>query len=209
MNEEQAVLDFFAKPENLPLGLSVAKLMDEIRQRLNSDLWIALKARISTQAQFQTWHTELIEDRNAAEIIVGLQCHPQQEQPIYLFPVMEQQLLGDQWRIFLGLMWLTAPTSEQLALPAVTRLKSSLTQAGYTGNERFLGWQWTRHYPRRNDFLLRCSEDKKAVLDEVDASFNALLAERTLLIKEANDALGSIPRSMTISLDQLRKKRAD
>jgi hypothetical protein len=39
MNEEQAVLDFFSRTENLSLGLSVAEQMDELRVQMNNRLW--------------------------------------------------------------------------------------------------------------------------------------------------------------------------
>ena len=39
MDEEQAVLDFFAKAENLPLALAVAEQTDKQREYLNNNLW--------------------------------------------------------------------------------------------------------------------------------------------------------------------------
>jgi len=58
MNEEKAVLDFFAKPENLPLGLSVAGQMDVIREQMNSRFWQDLQHRIDTLSvqHAPEWH---------------------------------------------------------------------------------------------------------------------------------------------------------
>jgi len=211
MNEEQAVLDFFARPENLPLGLSVAEQMDRIRERLNTSFWQALQQRLNTlfDQHAPEWQAEVTEDRNATDVLVGLQCKLRESQPLCLFPMLEQQYMGGTWRIFFGLMWQAAPTPEQLALPAIATLKQLLLDAGFKHNENFLGWQWTGFYPRRSDFLLRNSQQPEALLDEVEAVFKPLLTEHRARITSANAALKEVPRSMTISLDQLRRKRSD
>ena len=209
MNEEQAVLDFFSKPENLPLGLSVATLMDGIRQRINSDFWNALKKRLDERLKSCAphWQIQPTEDRNAADVLVGLQCKQADEQGISLFPMIEQQFLGGNWRIYTGLMWQSAPNTEQAALPVVQELKQSLQKAGFGSNESFLAWQWTRFYPRRSDFLLACSTQPETLLDEIEALLSPLLIEHRELIESANTALRNMPRSMPVSLDQLRSKR--
>lgn len=210
MNETQAVLDFFAKPENLPLGLSVSELMDGIREKLNSDFWRSFQLRLSSQfGEDSNWHTQLTEDRNNAAMLVGLQCKPVGHQELFLFPMLEQQYLGGSWRIYFGLMWNTAPSPEQLALPAVAALKQKLADAGYKSNENFLAWQWTRLYPRRSDFLMRYSSKPDALIDETLTVFNSLLTEHHAQIGAANAALQSAPRSIPVSLDQLRRKRED
>jgi hypothetical protein len=48
MNEQQSVLDFFAKVENLPLGLAVAEQMDEVCKKMNNRLWRELLARFES-----------------------------------------------------------------------------------------------------------------------------------------------------------------
>jgi hypothetical protein len=208
MNEENAVLDFFAKTENLPLGLSVAEQMDEIRIAMNSTFWNTLGARLNTLINLQEsgWKAEIIEDRNATEVVVGVQCKLQVAQPLYLFPMLEQQYLGGVWRIYFGLMWSTAPSATQLALPAVTKLKQTLADSGFKTNEAFLAWQWTNLYPRRRDFLLRYSQQPEALLDEVEAMLARLLVDQRERLNAANAALRSAAVSMKISLDQLRTK---
>jgi hypothetical protein len=209
MNEETAVLDFFAKKENLSLGLSVGEQMDEIRIAMNSAFWKTLQERLNTLFQQQTvdWEACVIEDRNAAEVLVGVQCKFNPAQPLYLFPMLEQQYLGGVWRIFFGLMWSTAPATTQLALPAVTALKQTLVDSGFKTNESFLGWQWTNFYPRRRDFLLRYSQQPEKLFAEVEAQLARLLVDQRELITTANAALRSLPVSMTISLDQLHRSK--
>lgn len=209
MDEEQAVLGFFAKPENLPLGLSVAAQMDEIRAGMNSGFWLGLQQRLDSALHGSEWQTRTTEDRNAADMRVGLQCTLREPQSLCLFPMMEQQFLGGDWRIFYGLMWQTTPAPDQLTLPAVAALKTALAEAGFKSNENFLAWQWTNLHPRRSDFLLRYAANPEQLLDEVAAIFNELLNDRAGLIADANAALKDAPRSMTVSLDQLRRKRPD
>jgi hypothetical protein len=211
MNEEQAVLDFFAQTENLPLGLSVAEQMDRLREQMNNRLWLELLTRLNALIKEHelAWHVEPTEDKNAPDSLVGLHCTTGTEQPLYLRPMMEQQYLGGIWRIYFGLMWSTAPSPDQLWLPAVSSLKASLQTAGFKSNENFLAWQWTVFHPRRKDFLLRYSLQPEKLLGEMEAIFQTLLIDHRVMIEQANAALKSAPRSMTVSLDQLRSKRGD
>ena len=207
MNEEQAVLDFFSHPDNLPLGLAVADLMDDIRVRMNNEFWSGLLFAFHALTETGTWKAELTEDKNAATQLVGVHFNLNTEQTVYLRPMIEQQMMGGVWRIYFGLIWSTTPSPEHLKLPSVSRLKEALTEAGFKTNESFLGWKWTKLHPRRQDFLLRLSKDPQAVTDEAALTLRTLLTDLGTAVAQANAALSTAPRSMSISLDQLRSKR--
>ncbi|MBI3479771.1 MAG: hypothetical protein HY016_05365 [Nitrosomonadales bacterium] len=211
MKEEQAVLDFFARTENLPLGLAVAEQMDELRVRMNTRFWQELHVRLQAliAAQQLPWHIEMTGDKNAPDSLLGLHCSIVPEQALYLRPMLEQQHLGGAWRIYFGLIWSAPPSPAQLTLPDVTRLKAALQNAGFKSNENFLAWQWTAFHPRRKDFLLRHAQQPEKLLDEVAAIFSALLIEHRALIEQANTALQSAPRGLTGSLNQLRDELID
>ena len=208
MNEEQAVLEFFAKTENLPLGLSVAEQMDKLREQMNNHFWqdLLIRLRALITAHKLAWNFELTEDKNAADIVVGLHCSTPPGQPLYLSPMVEQQYLGGVWRIYFGLMWSAPPFPDQLGLPAVNNLKEALQKAGFKSNESFLAWQWTTFHPRRTDFLLRYVNRPEQLLDDMEAILKTLLIAHDPSIMQANAALKSIPRSMAVSLKQLRSK---
>jgi hypothetical protein len=208
MNEEQAVLDFFAQTENLPLGLSVAEQMDRLREQMNNRLWLELLPRLNALIKEHelAWHVEPTEDKNAPDSMVGLHCTTHTEQPLYLRPMMEQQYLGGEWRVYFGLMWSAAPSPDQLGLPAVISLKESLQNAGFKNNESFLAWQWTAFHPRRKDFLLRYAHRPEQLLGDMEAILKTLLIDYGTSITQANAALQNAPRSMTVSLNQLRSK---
>lgn len=205
-NEEQAVLDFFNKEENLPLGLSVAELVDGIRQRMNNDFWLALQGQLTALlAQHALpWKVETTEDRNASECIVGLYLQPAAEQTLFLRPMLEQQAMGETTRIYYGLAWSTAPTPENTRLASVTKLRETLHDEGFKNNEHFLAWGWTPHRPRRKDFLLRLSTEKDALLGEVTDLIRHLLVDHGAALDAANTVLREVPRSATVSLDKLR-----
>jgi hypothetical protein len=118
--------------------------------------------------------------------------------------MMEQQFFGGVWRIYCGLMWNTAPSPNLLGLPAVASLKEALQDTGFKSNENFLGWQWTAFHPRRKDFLLNYAAHPKKQLDAMEALFKTLLIEHSAAIAAANTALNTAPRSVTVSVDQLR-----
>jgi hypothetical protein len=123
--------------------------------------------------------------------------------------MLEQQYLGGVWRIYFGLMWSAAPTPDQLGLPAVRRLKASLQNAGFKGNENFLAWQWTAFHPRRKDFLLGYAQHPEKILGGIEAIFRTLLIEHRMEIDQANAALSTVPRGLAVSLNQLRDELID
>jgi hypothetical protein len=211
MNEEQAVLDFFAKTENLPLALAVAEQMDKQREQINNRLWLALMQRLNVLVGEHElpWQLEATEDKNAPDCLVGLHCNLRIAQALYLRPMVEQQNLGGDLRIYFGLMWSTTPSPEQLGLPEINELKEALQKANFKTNESFLAWQWTAFHPRRKDFLLRYSQQPEKTLDEMTAILQTLLVDFNAAITLANAALKDAPRSMNISLDQLRSKRVN
>ena len=211
MNEEQAVLDFFTKQENLPLGLSVAEQMDQIREQMNNRFWRELLQRLNALIveYVLPWQAAATEDKNAPDSLAGLHCIPRVEQPLYLRPMVEQQYLGGAWRIYFGLMWSAAPSPDQLGFPAVRKLKAALQNAGFKSNENFLAWQWTMLYPRRRDFLMRFAQQPEKLLDEAEAIVKTFLIERRELVEQANAALQAAPRSIAVALNQLRDKLID
>ena len=210
MNEEQAVLDFFAKEENLPLGLSVAEQMDKLRRQMNNRIWRELHQHIDVLVSENgcSWQVDLTEERNAPDSLVGLHCNIHPEQGIYLRPMAEQQYLGGEWRIYFGLMWSTPPSPDHLRLPAVSSLKEALLHAGFSTNPGFLAWQWTAFHPRRRDFLLRYAKEPEILLREMGSLLKKLLIDHRDPIMQANTALRSAPRSMAISLERLHSKRS-
>lgn len=207
MNEEQAVLNFFAQKENLPLALSVANQVDGIRQKLNQDFWLALSERIV--ASTSAWRLSTTEDRNATECLVGLYLQPESEQKLYLRPMLEQQYLGDTLRIYYGLMWSAAPTLEQKQLSVINTLHNTFQEAGFKSNESFLAWQWTSYYPRSMDFLLRFSTTADALLNEATSLIQNLLVTHRDALHSANTALRESSRSAAISVVSLDKLRAN
>lgn len=211
MNEELAILDFFSRAENLPLGLSIAEQMDGIREQMNNRLWRDLLGRVKALANPHGlgWRIETTEDKNAPDSLVGLHCVANPEQPLYLRPMMEQQYLGGEWRIYFGLMWSAAPSPEQLGIASVKSLKEALQNAGFKNNESFLAWQWTAFYPRRKDFLLRHAQQPEKLLDDAEIIFRTLLIDHREAIESANAALKNAPSSLAASLNQLRDELLD
>lgn len=208
MNEEQAVLDFFSKPENLPLALSVAEQTDQIREQLNTRFWceLAEHMRDFMRRHDLPWQITLTEDRNAADSLVGFNCTLNSEQARYVRPMMEQQNLGKGLQIYFGFMWSSTPTPEELSLPAVRSLHDTLKTAGYKTNESFMAWQWMNIYPRSRRFLLRYTQQPETSYAEVEATLGQLLLNTHTALSEANLALRAAPRQLIVSLDQLRKK---
>lgn len=202
MNEEQAVLDFFSLPENLPLALSVAEQMDNIRRRMNNSFWRESCARLA--GQIPDWRIVLTEDRNTPDCYVGLHFQPANEQGSYLQPMMEQQVIGGEMRIYFGLVWNASPMENTKNLPDIAALHDKLQHAGYKSNDRFLAWRWTALYPQRKHFLLRLNTHPDELLDEATTPLLDLLSNHGTELSLANNTLRDKGTSATVSLDQLR-----
>ncbi|MEO6974890.1 MAG: hypothetical protein ABI144_03305 [Gallionella sp.] len=212
MNEEQAILDFFSQPENLQLALSVAEQMDKLRTQMNNRFWRELMSRLTTLINEQelAWHIDLTEDKNAPDSLVGLHCVLPTERQIYLRPMMEQQYLGGEWRVYFGLAWSVAPAPDQLGSVMVSGLKASLQKSGFKSNESFLAWQWTAFRPRGKDFLLNYARHPEKSLDDAVKKFGTLLVDHRELIERANEVLMTTPsRSLSVALNQLRDELLD
>jgi hypothetical protein len=205
-DEERAVLDFFAKEENLPLALSVAELVDGIRQRMNNAFWQALRVRLVALLEEHKlpWVVEVTEDRNTAETVVGLHLQPQSGQSLFLRLMMEQQYMGETLRIYYGVMWSEPPGAGKMRLDSVMALGEALQREGFKSNENFLAWNWTPYHPRRRDFLQRYAMAGENLLDEVSSLLRHLLLEHGKGLQAANEALQDTPQAVTVSLDQLR-----
>jgi hypothetical protein len=210
MNEEHSVLNFFSQEENFSLALITAEHLDEIRLQYNNRFWKALSVQLDALLVKNAlpWRSELTEDRNTEDCLVGLRLEPHFSQRTFLRPFMEQQLLGENYRIYYGLMWNAAPEPVQKNLPAVETLRALLGATGFKHSDSFLGWQWSSWYPRRKDFLLRFSVQPDELLKDAMRPWHALLDEIDEPLRLANLALNEVPRSATISLDQLRGKSA-
>lgn len=202
MNEEEAVLEFFAQPENLPLALTVAEQVDATRQKLNHEFWVALSKWLIDEA-LPDWFVITTENRNKAdnepETLVGVYLQPKGNPAIHIRPMMEQQYMGENVRVYFGLMWSDAPSPKQKLLPEIVTLQRELTQDGFKNSDSFLAWQWTTFYPRSMDFLLRFtgSEDsRKELLEIVVGKITTLLARHGEAILAANAALQPVSRTL-------------
>lgn len=206
MNEEQAVLDFFLQEENRPLALIAAQHLDELRQRLNNEFWAAARDGLDALVYEKAlpWKSVLIEDKNSEDCLLGLYLQPASEQRVFLRPFMEQQFIGNSFRVYFGLMWSQSPEPAQQGLEAVRLLQQGLEARGFKQSEHLFAWQWLAWHPRRRDFLMRFSRQRQDLLDESLQLWKSLLIEHGELLNSANQALAAAPRSVAVSLDQLR-----
>jgi len=207
-NEEQAVLNFFSQTENLPLAIIASEHLDGIRLRLNNEFWVALSKRIDEMLVKNAlkWDCKLTEDRNNDGCLVGLHMLPQSEQGIFLRPFMEQQFVGDSYRIYQGLMWSITPNPAQKTLAAVDTLRKALQPVGFKESDSFLAWQWLPWHPRERDFLLRFLNHRDSLMEDAEAVWTRLLLAHNEELQLANRALNEVPRNITVSLDTLRSK---
>jgi hypothetical protein len=208
MNEEQTVLDFFSRDENLTLALIAAEHLDSIRLKHNNRFWKMLHEQLGSllTQQSRPWRIENTEDRNCEDTLVGLHLEPLAEQRTFLRPFMEQQLMGNNYRIYYGFMWSATPEPAQKILPAVETLRSHTSAVGFKDSDSFLAWQWSPWYPRRKEFLMRLSNKRDELITEVMHTWEALLNEYDEDLRMANVALRETPRSAAISKYQLHSK---
>jgi hypothetical protein len=161
--------------------------MDLIRSRMNSDFWLLLKEKldISFLQRAPEWQIKAIEDRTG--IPVGLQCLPKEHQDCCLTPMLEQQCMNGDWRIFSGLMW----QGEAQMTTSVGALKQAF--ADCRSNANFLAWRWMNFHPRKRSFLLKLAEKPDQLLNEIASVFMEISLDKRELIDQANAELKSKP----------------
>ncbi len=208
MNEEQAVLEFFARKENLPLALIAAEHLDAIRRDLNNEFWQVMRSELESlvSAHSLPWTVKITEDRNSQDCLVGLCLEPSRPSRVFLRPFMEQQYMGEGYRVYHGLMWSATPDAGQQGLPAVGALAATLAQAGFKQGDNFFGYQWMPWHPRRRDFLMKFGMHREQFLPEMMQPWQQLLLRSGGQLQAANRELGDAGPTTTISLDQLRGK---
>lgn len=206
MNEEQQVLAFFSAKENLPLALIAAEHLDDLRRDLNNEFWRTMSAGLEAlvTANGLPWSVNLTEDRNTDDCLVGLHLEPRNSGQVFLRPFMEQQYIGDGYRIYYGLMWSHTPDAGQKALPAVADLAGRMDQAGFKEGDHFFGWQWLPWHPRRRDFLMKFGTKREQFAEEMLQPWEQLLRGLGEQLELANRALAEPGASATVSVDQLR-----
>jgi hypothetical protein len=205
-DEEQAVLQFFSQEENLPLALAVAETVDGIRLRMNNTFWLKLRERFVEllESRQLPWAVEMTEDRNSPETVVGLYLFPLPESPLFLRLMMEQQYLGENLRIYYGVMWNNAPPPDKANIHEINMLHDALQSDGFKSNTNFLAWNWTQYHPRRRDFLQRFASDADGLLNEACGILSHFLIKHGEALNAANSALRGTPQSAAVSIDQLR-----
>ncbi|HKB59591.1 MAG TPA: hypothetical protein VKC56_06040 [Gallionellaceae bacterium] len=206
MNEEQQVLAFFAAKENLPLALIAAEHLDEIRRNLNNEFWQVMNTGLEAllAAHSLPWTTKLTEDRNSDGCLVGLYLEPRGGGRTFLRPFMEQQYIGEGYRIYYGLMWSNPPDAGEKAPAAVTELAADMEKAGFKQGDNFFGWQWLPWHPRRRDFLMKFGVKREEFLAEMMRPWEQLLLGLGEQLQHANRVLGEAGTTVSVSLDQLR-----
>lgn len=208
LNDEQVVLDFFSRPENLPLAMIAAEHLDQLRRELNNAFWQEMGARLDTLLSENElpWRSSATEDRNVDDCLVGIHLQPASEGCIFLRPFMEQQFSGDSYRVYFGLIWSTAPDAAHKALPQVIELANALAKAGFREGDDIFSWQWLPWHPRSRAFLTNFGMRRDAFMEETMKPWQDLLLEFNEPLRLANLALGNAGNSVSVSLETLRSK---
>lgn len=206
LNDEQVVLDFFTRPENLPLAMVAAEHLDELRRELNNAFWQDMGSRLDALLAEHglPWRSNPTEDRNLDDCLVGVHLQPASDARIFLRPFMEQQFSGDSYRIYFGLIWSSAPDGAQNNLPQVTELAQTMESAGFRKGDDIFAWLWLPWHPRSRAFLTSFGMQREAFMKEVMQPWEDLLLEFGELLQRANLALENSGNNATVSLESLR-----
>jgi len=190
-SEELAVLEFLSKEKNAAIALSIGDFLDTLRSDLNNQFWLAAynKLKLYLEENRLPWIVELTEDKNVDKSLVGLHLQPTFDQSILLFPFMEQQFVGDSYRIFHGLMWNVEADPVAQSLEELDILRKELEPLGFSHSPRFHVWQWLPWHPRRKDFLIQFAQDRDNLLNEMIGVWKRLLVTYGPQLENANARL--------------------
>lgn len=176
MDYTDAVLEFLAREENLPIALEIADLVEQLKPWLHQEFWFAFRDRLQDLLVQSEWANSWVvqmTDRSgflsnyAACFLVP---SPDSRGRHYLRVALQQSTPRESYRLCYGTLW-NMRSSTRPNFERVTDLVQELQQQGFQSNDLWLGYRYLDHYLESRDFMLRMATDRQ---DYIEGLFQTL-----------------------------------
>jgi hypothetical protein len=194
MSFEDAVLDYLAKPENLPLAMEVAEYVQILRNKLHEKFWrmysFQMKERLLASDHGETWEFIPFPLNRLKTDFEGSSIRPKQESEIKTSVLQVQIIQGnrqDQYRLVRGIRWTGAVGD--FDHPTLRQLKVDLINHNLTYDQ----WHWVgaaghQYRPQGVDLMVKMHNEPDEAISEVADEIWELFQDTRLQMEEINQA---------------------
>jgi hypothetical protein len=171
---EQAVIDFLAQPENLPVALEIARRVEKTKDVLQIQFWHMFRDDIQRRLQeadlTENWKVLLTPDNALLNQYAYFHIRYELGEPKPLYLDVTVEAGPPKWNCLLtfGLRWSqnqpVAPNQ-----PALTELVQVMTDSGLAlnSNQWWLMYVYMEHRLRDDTFLVRFASDPARTVEEI------------------------------------------
>lgn len=168
MDSQNQIVEFLAKPENLPITLEIAKHIEDVRINLQNSFWLeitkALESRLKDSEISKRWEVKFEEDtkNDYKGCTFYIKNRPKDDRSSYLSLTLEQYPQKYNNRLMYGLSWNKEHKSNPRS-PIINSLLQKSAGAGVSeveGNSSYLVYLYLDVYTRSDDFALNYGFDK-------------------------------------------------
>lgn len=192
------IVEFLARKENLHYVFQVEENVETVRDKLQSDFWSQIKQgldkKLANPIRKEKWLVKQRSDKTYTEDHGGIFLYPSTSKPVSLYLTLHifQENYRGNLRIYLAPMWNREKVSTRPeSISEIGPLAKDLEKQGFVERSRDqpAGFIWTDWYPRKNDFLIRISENLEAVATEVITFVWEYFDRNRHAMEQANKAL--------------------
>jgi hypothetical protein len=194
---QQALIDYLAKPENLPTALEISDHIEKVKDKLQYGFWAAvqteLDVRLVESGFNQSWMLRTAEQRPVDDYYWC--CFHQigryeANEPCLCIQFMQAHR-RDSYRLYYGIRWNREITGD-FGLIEVQKLGKDLALAGFTYSPPwFVGKKFLDCYPRHNEFLIAMAQHGQELVLEFTQLFWTFFEEMRNRVMQINAVLAS------------------
>jgi hypothetical protein len=170
------ILEFLKKQENLSFALEIGHYAAELRERISTDFWTQLRAKLVADKPSKFGKTELTITRIGSGSYIGWLLVPSaaSKQNQALGFAVEWESLQDNHDIYVGLRWkIPVPKKDKLySNGAVADLRTIATQNGYEAWDYWwLCGSYILNYPNADAFVIAYNNEPTSIENSLSTAF--------------------------------------
>jgi len=170
------IIQFLKKPENLAIALEIEHYASELRERLSSDFWSRLRAKLLAEKAPAFGKTDFSVDRIGSTGSRGwsFMLKYASGQPQALGFGVEWESLEDNHDIYVGLRWkIPVPKKDkQYSYSVLADLRSLMMQDGYEPWEPWwICGRYILNYPNPDAFLIAYNNEAASIEGAISTAF--------------------------------------
>lgn len=199
MDYERAVVDFLARPDNLPIALEVAKRIEKVKDQIQIQFWQQYRdvmgQRLQAASLTERWQMQLTPERKLLD--PWAKCHigysAPNRQALHLDVTLEVENPRIVGYLYYGLRW-SEQHSEAPDSARMTEIMNVLKMMGLSLKSKSNWWVMyinLEHRLREEQFLLRYVAEPDQVIGEISERVWTFFAQMREPLETLNGAIAN------------------